>query len=61
MLLPGVLCLAPQIAGVAIATAGFVVATRWFNVPYNEVRYGHGKLGVATLALVYSQVGFVTY
>lgn len=45
-----------QLAGVAIATAGFVIATRWFNVPIKDVRYSHGKLGVATLALVYSQV-----
>lgn len=45
-----------QVAGTACATAGFVIATRWFNVPYNMVQYNHGALGIATLALVYSQV-----
>jgi hypothetical protein len=43
-------------AGVALATAGFVIATRQFNVPYEKVQFSHGKMGVATLALVYSQV-----
>lgn len=51
-------CCALQIAGVAIATAGFVIATRWFNVPVNDVLFSHGKLGIATLALVYSQVSW---
>jgi hypothetical protein len=44
------------VSGVAVATAGFVLATRWFQVPYNEVQYGHGKMGVAILVIVYLQV-----
>jgi hypothetical protein len=46
-----------QVTGVALATAGFIVATRWFNVPYDQVMFSHGKMGIAILALVYSQVG----
>lgn len=45
-----------QVSGVAVATAGFVLATRWFQVPYNEVQYGHGKLGMAIVVIVYLQV-----
>jgi hypothetical protein len=40
-----------------MATAGFVIATRQFNVPYQMVQFSHGKVGIATLVLVYSQVG----
>lgn len=49
-------CLPVQVAGVALATAGFIIATRWFGVPYNIVMFSHGKMGVAILVLVYSQV-----
>jgi hypothetical protein len=45
-----------QVSGVAVATAGFVLATRWFQVPHNEVQYGHGKLGMAIVVIVYLQV-----
>lgn len=45
-----------QITGVACATAGFVIATRWFNVPYDQVMYSHGRMGIAILVMVYSQV-----
>jgi hypothetical protein len=47
---------AVQVTGVALATAGFIIATRWFGVPYNIVMFSHGKMGVAILVLVYSQV-----
>jgi hypothetical protein len=33
-----------------------VIATKQFNVPYERVQYSHGSMGIATLALVYSQV-----
>jgi hypothetical protein len=33
-----------------------VIATRWFGVPYALVQYNHGKMGIAILTLVYSQV-----
>lgn len=49
-------CYCLQVAGVALATAGFVIATQQFNVPYEQVMFSHGKMGIATLALVYSQV-----
>lgn len=48
-----------QVTGVACATAGFVIATKWFGVPYALVQYNHGKMGIAILTLVYSQVTVV--
>jgi hypothetical protein len=42
--------------GVALATAGFIIATKDFEVPYKEVLMHHGTLGVAILVLVYVQV-----
>lgn len=49
---------AVQVVGTACAIASFVIATRTFKgVTYRDVDYGHGKLGVATLTLVVSQVG----
>lgn len=49
-------CPPVQVTGVALATAGFIIATRWFGVPYSIVMFSHGKMGVAILVLVYSQV-----
>jgi hypothetical protein len=34
-----------------------MIATRQFNVPYQMVQFSHGKVGIATLVMVYSQVG----
>lgn len=45
-----------QTCGVALATAGFVIATTQFGIPYNQVFLHHGTLGVVVLAIVYSQV-----
>lgn len=45
-----------QIAGVVMATAGFVIALRSFGIRYDEVAYNHGIIGVAILVLTYSQV-----
>jgi hypothetical protein len=42
--------------GVALATAGFIIATKDFGVPFKEVLMHHGTLGVAILVLVYVQV-----
>jgi hypothetical protein len=46
-----------QLCGVALATAGFIIATKDFGVPYKDVLMHHGTLGVAVLTLVYFQVG----
>eukprot|EP00878_Enallax_costatus_P003973 GHUV01004195.1.p1 GENE.GHUV01004195.1~~GHUV01004195.1.p1 ORF type:complete len:203 (+),score=35.54 GHUV01004195.1:3358-3966(+) len=42
-------------------TAGFVIAVRTFGIRLDQVAYSHGKIGVATLVLIYSQLlmGFV--
>jgi hypothetical protein len=45
-----------QMCGVALATAGFIIATKDFGVPYKDVLMYHGTLGVAVLTLVYFQV-----
>jgi len=45
-----------QLVGTACAIAGFVIATKTFKTPIKTVEYGHGKLGVAVLSLVASQV-----
>eukprot|EP00877_Chromochloris_zofingiensis_P003835 jgi/Chrzof1/13452/Cz07g33210.t1 len=52
--------IATQVTGVAVATAGFVIATSQFGINYKDVMLSHGKLGVALLVLVYSQVHQVT-
>lgn len=36
-----------------------MIATKWFGVPYALVQYNHGKMGIAILTLVYSQVTVV--
>ncbi|KAF6254205.1 heme peroxidase [Scenedesmus sp. NREL 46B-D3] len=53
--------IAVQMCGVALATAGFIIATKDFGVPYMDVLFHHGSLGVAVLTLVYFQllIGFV--
>eukprot|EP00775_Hariotina_reticulata_P010239 gene10239-10398_t len=50
-----------QLCGVALATAGFIMATALFGIPFQEVLFGHGTIGVVVLALVYCQLllGFV--
>jgi hypothetical protein len=45
-----------QMCGVALATAGFIIATKDFEVPFKEVLMHHDTLGVAILVLVYVQV-----
>lgn len=50
------LLLSLQIAGVAMTTAGFVIAVRTFGIRYDLVAFNHGIIGVAILVLVYSQV-----
>lgn len=46
-----------QLCGVALATAGFAIATATFEIPYQQVLFSHGTIGVVLLVFVYSQVG----
>lgn len=50
-----------QIAGVLMATIGFILCFELFLIPYEFVDYSHGKLGIAVMALCYFQAlaGFV--
>lgn len=48
-----------QIVGVIIATAGFAIAAKQFKSSIKDVEHSHGLLGVAIIALVYSQVGLL--
>lgn len=43
-------------AAIVTATAGLVIAITHFNTPLSEVEFSHGRLGVAVMALCYSQV-----
>lgn len=45
-----------QMCGVAMATAGFIIAKSQFGVPYQQVFMSHGMLGISVLTLIYSQV-----
>lgn len=49
-----------QMSGVALATAGFIIATKDFGIPYKDVLFHHGTLGVTILTLVYFQVRHLT-
>jgi hypothetical protein len=35
---------------------GFIIATRLFGIKYDMVAFSHGRIGVAILVLIYSQV-----
>jgi len=41
--------------GVLIGTAGFILSMLTFQIPYELIRFKHGYLGIATMALVYFQ------
>jgi len=45
-----------QVTGVVIATVGFVIAVKSFDVKLAEVSANHGKIGVAVLCALYSQL-----
>jgi hypothetical protein len=56
LLLPLLLLLLYQVSGVVIATVGFVIAVQSFDVELADVSASHGKIGVAVLCALYSQV-----
>jgi hypothetical protein len=47
---------ASQVTGLIITTVGFIIATRLFGIKYDQVAFSHGRIGVAILVLIYSQV-----
>jgi hypothetical protein len=44
------------VTGLIITTVGFIIATRLFGIKYDMVAFSHGRIGVAILVLIYSQV-----
>jgi hypothetical protein len=44
------------VTGLIITTVGFIIATRMFGIKYDQVAFSHGRIGVAILVLIYSQV-----
>jgi len=44
-----------QAMGLVLGTAGFCLCLKTFQIPYELVRYKHGTLGIAVMAMAYLQ------